>query len=359
MHRLLFALDPETAHEVALKALAWWSERGPLLEAPARLLRVEDPRLTVEALGLTFPNPLGLAAGMDKDARALGAWWALGFGFAEVGTLTPRPQEGNPRPRLFRLLEDHALINRMGFNNQGALEAAKRLEAFRARGLPFPVGVNLGKNRETPLGRAAEDYLEALRLLEPHGDYFVLNVSSPNTPGLRTLQEGPFLDELLSRLRPATAKPLLLKVALDLSFAALDQVAALALKHRLEGLVAVNTTLSREGLRSPLAREAGGLSGRPLKGRALEVLKHLAQVPGLTLVSVGGIETPEDAWERLRAGASLLQVYTGFVYGGPLFPRRLLKGLLSLMEAEGLKALGELQTVRTQPQRNASSTGET
>ncbi|GGM95489.1 dihydroorotate dehydrogenase (quinone) [Thermus composti] len=343
MHRLLFALDPETAHGLALGLLAFWSERGPLLEVPARLLRVEDPRLRVEAFGVSFPNPLGLAAGMDKDARALGAWWALGFGFAEVGTLTPRPQEGNPRPRLFRLPEDRALINRMGFNNAGALAAAGRLKAFRERGLPFPVGVNLGKNRDTPLARAAEDYLEALRVLEPHGDYFVLNVSSPNTPGLRALQEGPFLDELLARLRPATTKPLLLKVAPDLSWEALEEVAALALKHRLQGLVAVNTTVAREGLKSPWAREEGGLSGRPLKGRALEVLKHLAQIPGLVLVSVGGVETALDLWERLKAGASLVQVYTGFVYGGPLFPRRLLKGLLTLMAAEGVSRLEDLR----------------
>ncbi|GAB5601508.1 quinone-dependent dihydroorotate dehydrogenase [Thermus sp. FJN-A] len=343
MHRLLFALDPEAAHELTLGLLSFWSERGPLLRVPARLLRVEDPRLRVEALGLAFPNPLGLAAGMDKDARALGAWWALGFGFAEVGTLTPRPQEGNPRPRLFRLVEDRALINRMGFNNRGAREAATRLKRFRERGLPLPVGVNLGKNRDTPLERAAEDYLEALKALEPYGDYFVLNVSSPNTPGLRALQEGPFLDELLSRLRPATPKPLLLKVAPDLSPQALDEVVALAQKHRLEGLVAVNTTLSREGLRSPLAQEAGGLSGRPLKERALAVLHHLAQAGGLTLVSVGGVETPLDLWERLKAGASLVQVYTGFVYGGPLFPRRLLKGLLRLMEAEGVSSLRDLR----------------
>lgn len=345
MHRALFLLEPETAHELTLKALALWSGCGPLLEVPARLLRVEDPRLRVEAMGLSFPNPLGLAAGMDKDARALGAWWALGFGFAEVGTLTPRPQEGNPRPRLFRLPEDGALINRMGFNNQGALKAAEGLRAFRARGLPLPVGVNLGKNRDTPLERAAEDYLEALRVLEPHGDYFVLNVSSPNTPGLRTLQEGPFLDELLSRLRPATGKPLLLKVAPDLSLEALDTVLELAHKRRLQGLVAVNTTLSRESLRSPWAREAGGLSGRPLKGRALEVLRHLAQgAKGLTLVSVGGVETPEDLWERFKAGARLVQAYTGFVYGGPFFPRRMLQGLLRMLEAEGVARLQDLFT---------------
>ncbi|WP_353299923.1 quinone-dependent dihydroorotate dehydrogenase [Thermus thermophilus] len=344
MHRFLFALDPEAAHGLALGLLAFWSERGPLLEVPARLLRVEDPRLRVEAFGVSFPNPLGLAAGMDKDARALGAWWALGFGFAEVGTLTPRPQEGNPRPRLFRLVEDRALINRMGFNNRGAEEAARRLKRFRKRGLPLPVGINLGKNRDTPLERAAEDYLEALKALEPYGDYFVLNVSSPNTPGLRALQEGPFLDELLFRLRPATPKPLLLKVAPDLSPKALDEVLALAKKHRLQGLVAVNTTLAREGLKSPWAKEAGGLSGRPLKGRALEVLRHLAEgAEGLALVSVGGVETPLDLWERLKAGASLVQVYTGFVYGGPLFPRRLLLGLLRLMEAEGVSSLGELR----------------
>ncbi|RTI04289.1 dihydroorotate dehydrogenase (quinone) [Thermus scotoductus] len=342
MHRLLFALDPEEAHELSLRLLSLWSERGPILEIPAKLLRVEDPRLVVEAMGLRFPNPLGLAAGMDKDARALGAWWALGFGFAEVGTLTPRPQEGNPRPRLFRLVEDHALINRMGFNNQGAEEAARRLKRFRERGLPFPVGVNLGKNRDTPLEKAAEDYLEALRILEPYGDYFVLNVSSPNTPGLRTLQEGPFLDELLSKLRPATSKPLLLKVAPDLSFEALDQVVELCRKHGLEGLVAVNTTLERPGLKSPLAEEAGGLSGRPLKERSLEVLRYLAGVKDLTLVSVGGVEGPMDVWERLKLGARLVQVYTGFVYGGPLFPRRTLKGLLRLMEAEGVRSLTEL-----------------
>ncbi|WP_117238398.1 quinone-dependent dihydroorotate dehydrogenase [Thermus sediminis] len=344
MHRLLFLLEPEKAHGLALEALSLWSGCGPLLEVPARLFRVEDPGLRVDALGLTFPNPLGLAAGMDKDARALPAWWALGFGFAEVGTLTPRPQEGNPRPRLFRLPEDRALINRMGFNNRGAEEAAGRLRAFRARGLPFPVGVNLGKNRDTPLERAFEDYLLALKALEPHGDYFVLNVSSPNTPGLRALQEGPFLDELLARLRPATPKPLLLKLSPDLSFTALDEALSLAKKHGLQGLVAVNTTLAREGLRSPLAREAGGLSGRPLKGRALEVLRHLAGgAEGMVLISVGGIETPQDAWERLKAGASLVQAYTGFVYGGPFFPRRLLKGLLRIMEAEGVGTLQDLR----------------
>jgi dihydroorotate dehydrogenase len=232
----------------------------------------------------------------------------------------------------------------MGFNNEGAEKAAQRLRAFRARGLPFPVGVNLGKNRDTPLERAFEDYLLALEVLEPYGDYFVLNVSSPNTPGLRALQEGPFLDELLAHLRPATPKPLLLKLSPDLSWEALDEALSLAKKHGLQGLVAVNTTTSREGLKSPLAREPGGLSGRPLKKRALEVLRHLAAgAEGLHLISVGGIEGPEDAWERLKAGASLVQVYTGFVYGGPLFPRRLLKGLLQIMEAEGVNALGDLR----------------
>ena len=346
MHRLLFALEPETAHELALGVLAFWSERGPLLEVPGRLLRVEDPRLKVEALGLSFPNPLGLAAGMDKDARALGAWWALGFGFVEVGTLTPRPQPGNPRPRLFRLVEDQALINRMGFNNRGAQEAARRLRCFLGRGLPLPVGINLGKNWDTPLERVAEDYLEALKRLEPYGDYFVLNVSSPNTPGLRTLQEGPLLDELLARLRPATAKPLLLKVAPDLSLEALDQVLELVLKHRLEGLVAVNTTLDRQGLRSPLAKEVGGLSGKPLAQRSLEVLRHIRSAGGLEVISVGGVFSIEDIWERLMAGASLVQVYTGLVYEGPLFPRRLLKGLLQRMEAEGIRSLAELRPRR-------------
>ena len=345
MHRFLFALDPEKAHELTLSLLAFWSERGPLLEEPGRLLRVEDPRLRVEALGLSFPNPLGLAAGMDKDARALGAWWALGFGFAEVGTLTPRPQPGNPRPRLFRLPEDQALINRMGFNNRGVEAAKARLGAFRARGLPLVVGVNLGKNRDTPLKRAAEDYLRALHALEALGDYFVLNVSSPNTPGLRTLQEGPFLDELLSEIR--TDKPLLLKIAPDLSPGELDEVLRLVEKHRLRGLMATNTTLSREGLASPWAKEEGGLSGRPLARRSLEVLHHIQSArPGLEVISVGGVFSAEDVWERLVAGASLVQVYTGLVYEGPLLPRRLLKGLLQRMEAEGIRSLAELRPRR-------------
>lgn len=297
----------------------------------------------MEAFGVSFPNPLGLAAGMDKDARALGAWWALGFGFAEVGTLTPRPQVGNPKPRLFRLVEDRALINRMGFNNRGAEEAARRLKRSRQRGLPLPIGVNLGKNRDTPLGRAAEDYLKALRLLEPFGDYFVLNVSSPNTPGLRALQEGPFLDELLARLRPATKKPLLLKVAPDLSPKALDEVLALAKKHRLQGLVAVNTTLAREGLKAPGLRRPGafgkapegeGLGGPPPPGGG-----RGGACPG----ERGGRGDPSgplgEAQGRGEPGPGL----HGLRLRGPLFPRRLLLGLLRLMEAEGVSSLGELR----------------
>ncbi|MGQ9510499.1 MAG: quinone-dependent dihydroorotate dehydrogenase [Thermaceae bacterium] len=342
MYRLLFRLEAELAHTLALDLLSFWSGCGPLLEVPGHLLRVEDPRLRVEALGLSFPNPLGLAAGMDKDARALGAWWALGFGFVEVGTLTPKPQEGNPRPRLFRLLEDEALINRMGFNNQGVERARTRLEAFRARGLPLVLGVNIGKNRDTPLEKAVEDYREALRASEPLGDYFVLNVSSPNTPGLRALQEGPFLDELLSEAK--TEKPLLLKIAPDLTPGALDGILRLVEKHRLRGLVAVNTTLSREGLKSPWAKEEGGLSGRPLGRRSLDLLRYIrAAKPGLEVVSVGGIFSAEDVWERLLAGAALVQVYTGLVYQGPLFPRRILQGLLRRMEAEGVRGLEELK----------------
>ncbi len=340
MHRLLFLLEPERAHDLTLAVLEAWSGFGPLLEVPGRLLRVEDPRLRVRVFSLDFPNPLGLAAGLDKDARALGAWWALGFGFVEVGTLTPRPQEGNPRPRLFRLLEDGALINRMGFNNQGVERARERLLAFRRRGLPLVVGVNLGKGRDTPLERAVEDYREGIRALGDLADYLVVNVSSPNTPGLRTLQEGPYLRELLAGLR--AEKPLLLKLAPDLSPEALEEAAGIAEEMGLAGLIATNTTLDRTGLRSPLAQEAGGVSGRPLAQKSLEALKLLRAATRLPLISVGGIFTAQDVWERLRLGASLVQAYTGFVYGGPLWPRRVLKGLLRILEAEGVRDLGEV-----------------
>jgi dihydroorotate dehydrogenase len=293
--------------------------------------------LRVRALGLEFPGPLGLAAGFDKDARGTRGLAALGFGFVEVGTVTARAQPGNPRPRMFRLTADRALVNRMGFNNAGAAAAAARLG--RARGGPV-VGVNIGKTRAVPDADAAADYAASARAVAAVADYVVVNVSSPNTPGLRDLQAADRLRPVLVAVRAALDAavsgrrvPLLVKIAPDLADADVDAVADLALELGLDGIIATNTTVSRDGLASPAAEVAaagaGGLSGPPLRARSLAVLRRLHARAGdrLVLIAVGGIETPDDAWERLRAGATLVQAYTAFVYGGPLWPRRMHAGL--------------------------------
>jgi len=317
VRRLAFRLDPERAHHSAF----WFLERGWV---PS--LRRATPSLRSEVWGLTFDNPVGLAAGMDKDAVGLKSWRRLGFGFVEVGTVTPKPQPGNPQPRLFRLPSDRAIINRMGFNNSGAAAMAERLGRIKAG---IPLGINLGKNKATPEEQAAEDYAEALRTLREHGDYFVVNVSSPNTPGLRGLQErGPLLEiaQTLRAIEPV--KPILVKVAPDLTFDALDDVLSVCVKANLSGIVATNTTLSRTGL-SADPSEAGGLSGAPLTVRADEVLSHLARhrPNGLVLIGVGGIMTPDDAKRKVDLGADLIQLYTGYVYGGPWLVPRILTAL--------------------------------
>jgi dihydroorotate dehydrogenase len=340
----LFRQDPETAHDQVLRALAWLARRGPLLEVVQRLFSVQDQRLEVEAFGLRFPNPVGLAAGLDKNALALRAWPALGFGFVEIGSVTALAQPGNPKPRLFRLPQEEALVNQMGFNNDGAEALARRLEAWQeAYGkLPVPLGINLGKSKATPLEEAAQDYLRTLALLLPYGDYFVVNVSSPNTPGLRELQEKERLKELLGALTGFLQgrKPLLLKIAPDLTWPQIDEVLELAEQFGLSGLIATNTTTRRDGLKAPFPEE-GGLSGRPLAGRSLEVLRYLAKGLGgrLPIVSVGGIFTPEDVWERLEQGATLVQVYTALVYRGPSLPKRLCMGLLRSLEGAAIKEL--------------------
>ncbi|HKS69930.1 MAG TPA: quinone-dependent dihydroorotate dehydrogenase, partial [Ktedonobacterales bacterium] len=287
-------------------------------------------------------NPIGLAAGFDKNAVALPALAALGFGFIEIGTVTYYAQPGNPRPRLFRLPSDEALVNRMGFNNQGAAAVAARLA--RMPKLPVPLGISLGKSKITPLDEALDDYLQSLDLLYPYGDYFAVNISSPNTPGLRALHERDRLDALLAALTThlrerATAegrsapRPLLVKVAPDLDDAALEEVVDVALARGVSGLIAVNTTVAREGLglRAPeyLRNEAGGLSGRPLLARALAVVTRLHALAGarLPIVGCGGIFTPDDARRMLDAGASLVQLYTGFIYEGPLVARRIARAL--------------------------------
>jgi dihydroorotate dehydrogenase len=342
MYRLLYRMvlrrvPAEAAHLAAFGLIRVFGRVPGAARLLGRWLGPRDPVLRVRALGLSFPGPVGLAAGFDKDARGTRGLAALGFGFVEVGTVTARAQPGNPRPRMFRLTADRALVNRMGFNNAGAAAAAARLA--RARGGPV-VGVNIGKTRAVPDADAAADYAASARAVAAVAGYVVVNVSSPNTPGLRDLQAADRLRPVLVAVRsaldaavPGRRVPLLVKIAPDLADADVDAVADLALELGLDGIIATNTTVSRDGLASPAAEVAaagaGGLSGPPLRARSLAVLRRLHARAGdrLVLIAAGGIETPDDAWERLRAGATLVQAYTAFVYGGPLWPRRMHAGL--------------------------------
>jgi len=325
MYRWLRRIPAETAHEIALRAITVTG----LVPGAARVLTVwlgpRDPVLRVRALGLDFPGPLGLAAGFDKDARGTAVLGAMGFGFVEVGTVTAHPQPGNPKPRLFRLMADRAIVNRMGFNNHGAAAAAERLRRKRKSVI---VGVNIGKTKAA--ADEIADYAASARAVRDVADYVVVNVSSPNTPGLRDLQAADRLGPLLAAVRNELGTvPLLVKIAPDLADEDVDAVADLAVGLHLDGIIATNTTISREGLVSPPdevgSAGAGGLSGPPLRNRSLRVLRRLRERAGdrLVLIAAGGIETPDDAWERLRAGATLVQAYTGFVYGGPFWPRRM------------------------------------
>jgi len=336
LKKLLFQFDPEAVHEFVMGALKTASHSPAALEGIAQMCAPRDPRLGVKLWGLEFPNPVGLAAGFDKNALALAAWPALGFGFVEMGSVTMLEQPGNPRPRLFRLPEDRGIINRMGFNNDGADRVAARLEQFsNTRGkLSVPLGINLGKSKLTPLELAPQDYLYSLEKLWNYGDYFVVNVSSPNTPNLRQLQDKDKLEVLLSSVmdfvrRQPVYKPMLLKIAPDLSFSQLDQVLELLERYKLLGIVATNTTLSRDGLKTQI-EQAGGLSGAPLRQKSLKILKHLSrELEGrLPIISVGGIFGADDVLERLDLGASLVQVYTGWIYEGPLMMRQIARDLL-------------------------------
>ena len=348
LRSLMFLLPAETAHHFAFFFLRILNALPPLRAVIRRLAGVRDPALVTQAFGVTFPSPVGLAAGFDKDATAFNGLSALGFGFVEVGTLTARAQPGNPKPRLFRLPPDRALINRMGFNNGGAAAAAPRL-AGRHDGV---LAVNIGKSKVTPEAEAAGDYVESTKQLARYADFLVVNVSSPNTPGLRNLQATAALRPLLLAVKEELARavsgkkvPLLVKIAPDLADEDVDAVADLALEIGLDGIIATNTTISRTGLRTPAAAVQalgnGGLSGAPLKGRSLAVLQRLRARVGdrLVLIASGGIETPEDAWERIRAGATLVQVYTGFIYGGPLLAGRMAAGLARLAKAEGFSSV--------------------
>lgn len=348
---ILFRLDAERAHDLTMAGLSLASRSPGLLRAMSWLWRRDDPRLKVDAFGLSFSNPLGLAAGMDKDARAVPAWAALGFGSAEVGTVTALPQEGNPRPRLFRVKDDLALINRMGFNNAGARAAADRIrqlgdaaDSGSRRPAGLRLGINVGKSRARDLTEAAADYRESLELVWELADYIVLNVSSPNTPGLRQLQERGPLVELLgitAELQTRAPRPVLLKIAPDLTDDALLDICSIADGHGLSGIIATNTTISREGL-SADPQEQGGLSGLPLRERSAEVLRVLRSATDLPLVSAGGIWSGSDAVARIRAGASLLQVFTPFVYRGPALLGEMRRALLSEVEREGVASVQDL-----------------
>jgi dihydroorotate dehydrogenase len=343
---LLFLFSAENAHRIAFAALMFAS-RVPFLGALLRKrLRPADPRLQVRAFGKVLSSPVGLAAGFDKNAEGYNALSDLGFGFIEVGTVTAEPQPGNPKPRLFRLPRDRAIINRMGFNNHGAKEVSERLIGQRRT----VVGVNIGKTKRVSEEDAIADYQKSARTLAPHADYLVVNVSSPNTPGLRALQAVDKLRPLLVAIKMTLSQtcadtPLLLKIAPDLSDPEIDAIADLALELELDGMIATNTTIERAGLRTDAATVtalgAGGLSGAPLKDKALQVLRRLRARVGskLILIAAGGIETAEDVWERLEAGATLVQIYTSLIYGGPTLIADIHRHLLSKVDERKLTSI--------------------
>jgi len=349
---ILFQSQAEEIHGRTLHALHWTSRHEFACDAVETFLGA--PALPVELFGLRFPNPVGLAAGMDKLGEAVPAWAALGFGFSELGGVTWHAQPGNPPPRVFRAIPEEAIVNRMGFNNDGAIALAEQLTRWRRSGRwpNHPVGINLGKSKITPLAEAAGDYANSFRVLRDLADFFVVNVSSPNTPNLRQLQDRTALDEILAALQAVNAtgtrKPILVKVAPDLTFEALDEILQLAGPRQLAGVVATNTTITRPGATGPgvqrVYAETGGLSGRPLRARSTEVIRHLfRQSRGrLPIIGVGGIFDADDAWEKITAGASLVQVYTGLVYEGPGLVREIVKGLRQRLAAEGLSTIGQL-----------------
>lgn len=336
----IFALDPETGHKLAIRALK------ALPAGASGNFENKQPELAIDVAGLRFPNPVGVAAGFDKDAEVPDALLSLGFGFTEVGSITPLPQAGNPKPRLFRLTRDDAVINRMGFNNSGADAALARLRT-RKRGTGI-VGVNIGANKDA-VDRIA-DYATMARLMAPVADYLAVNVSSPNTPGLRALQDGGALTALIDgvlaasgEVMPDGAPPVFLKVAPDLEPADVDAISRIALDKKLAALIVSNTTISRPRLNSRHADETGGLSGAPLKQLALERLRdfHKATGGAIPLVGVGGIASAQDAWERIRAGASLVQLYSAMVFHGPTLGARIAAGLPSLMARDGFASIAE------------------
>ncbi len=360
--------DPEWLHKTTLQWLGALNERRD--DASMAWLRQQirhrcsyvDSRLNQTCIGLQFPNPVGLAAGFDKDGAAAGLWSDFGFGFAEMGTVTWHAQPGNPQPRLFRLIEDEAVLNRMGFNNLGAQALAARLRQVNDlegqrlsehQQAVSPLGINLGKSKVTPLEQAVEDYCSSFKVLKDLGDYFVVNVSSPNTPGLRQLQAAEQLTPILSGLQALNdqKRPLLLKIAPDLTDGDIAAIVEVALEQKLAGIIATNTTIDRSNLKTQrlaatgnlVADEAGGLSGAPLRQRSTEVIRfiHRETQGQLPIVGVGGVASAADAWDKITAGASLVQLYSGWVYQGPEMMRHLLKGLVEQLDRAGLDSIHE------------------
>jgi len=329
---ILFLGDPEWIHYFVFGLIRWIHKIPGLSFLIRSLYQVNDPRLEREVFGIRFKNPVGLAAGFDKDAKLYQELSNFGFGFIEIGTLTPKGQDGNPKKRLFRLQQDEGLINRMGFNNEGVAAAIPRLQKNKH----IIIGGNIGKNKITPNEKAVEDYIQCFKTLYPYVDYFVVNVSSPNTPNLRALQEKKPLTDLLNtlqKLNQATEKlkPILLKIAPDLTEEQLLDIIEIVQVTNTDGVIATNTTLSREGLQSPNKSETGGLSGKPLSHRSTDVIRFLSKKSNnaFPIIGVGGIHSPEDALEKIKAGASLVQLYTGFVYEGPGVVKRINKFLMN------------------------------
>jgi dihydroorotate dehydrogenase len=352
--------NPEQAHLQLLNTLEYinQSRQTPwgnfLCHQLEKTFCFNDPQLTQSLWGLTFTNPLGLAPGFDKNGVAAGIWSSFGFGFAELGAVTLHAQTGNPRPRLFRLPLDQAALNRMGANNLGAKAIAQTLEEIWTKQPPsIPIGINLCKSKITPLEEAHQDYLGSFQLLREVTDYFVINVSSPNTPGLRSLQGSEELDLILATLQQENQgiKPLFIKIAPDLDFSEIKNILTLVQNHQLSGIIATNTTIKREGLKTqilpetgkPITEEAGGISGLPLKERSTEIIRFIYQETGgkIPIIGVGGIFTPEDAWEKITSGASLLQFYTGMIYEGPWIVKNIQQGLLQKLAQHGLTNISE------------------
>lgn len=333
---LLFRLPPESAHSIAHTAMAV-ADRTPLPSVLRRKLAVDDDRLRVEAFGETFPNPVGVAAGFDKNAQVPRTLRGLGFGHVEVGGVTPRPQSGNPRPRVFRLVEDEGLVNRMGLNNQGADVVGKRL---RSTDVGYPVGVNLAKNEMTPAEDAPADYRRAYEQVKAGGDFFVVNVSCPNSEGFRELGNRETLEAILGELRDAGAAPLLVKLSPDLPEPALEETIELVEEYELEGVIATNTSTARpDSLESASRVEEGGLSGKPIEETATETVRFVARRTDVPVIGVGGVFTAADAYRKIRAGASMVQLYTAFVFRGPTVARDINRGLATLLERDGFDSV--------------------